>query len=98
MSAAANGWRGEVALGGRVLRPSFAALVAAEGELGPLFPLVERASEGRLTLSETVALLHHCCTAPDVARADFAEELAALGLAAVQTALRAVLVQVLKGR
>lgn len=46
--SAANPERGEAALrvGGAtvVLRPSFAALVAAEGELGPLFALVERAA------------------------------------------------------
>ncbi len=43
-----------------VLRPSFAALVAAEQELGPLFALVERAAEGRLALGEMVALFWHC--------------------------------------
>ena len=50
MSAGANPWRGEVRLDldGQVhiLRPSFAALVAAEEELGPLFTLVERAAGG----------------------------------------------------
>lgn len=30
-----------------VLRPTFAALAAAEGELGSLFALVERAAEAR---------------------------------------------------
>ena len=30
----------------RTLRPTFAALVAAEDELGPLFALVERAAKG----------------------------------------------------
>ena len=52
----ANPHRGEASLqvGGEVLvlRPSFSALVAAEEELGPLFALVERASEGRLALGE----------------------------------------------
>ena len=46
---AANQARGEAALviGGETLRlrPSFAALVAAEAELGPLFALVERAGQ-----------------------------------------------------
>ncbi len=54
MNAAANPARGECGLRvdgcDLVLRPSFAALVAAEGELGPLFALVERAVEGRLTI------------------------------------------------
>ena len=60
MSAAANHARGEAALdlGGRTiaLRPSFAALVAAEEELGPLFELVERVTvlqEGRLLVEGT---------------------------------------------
>lgn len=64
MSKRANPARGEVAIlvGGEtvVLRPSFEALVAAEDELGPLFALVERAAEGKLTLAETAALFWHC--------------------------------------
>ena len=47
----ANPVRGETALrvNGEtlVLRPSFAALVAAEGELGPLFALVDDLDRGR---------------------------------------------------
>ena len=39
-----NSVRGEAVLAGYHLRPSFVALVAAEGELGPLFALVERAA------------------------------------------------------
>ncbi len=42
-----------------VLRPSFAALVAAEEELGPLFALVERAADGRLRIGELAALFWH---------------------------------------
>ena len=46
--ARANAERGEAVLViegiPRLLRPTFSALVAAEGELGPLFALVERAS------------------------------------------------------
>ena len=61
MSGAANALRGEAELrvAGEVyrLRPSFAALVAAEAELGPLFALAERAAAGGLGLSETAALL-----------------------------------------
>jgi hypothetical protein len=59
----ANPYRGEAELrvAGEVvvLRASFSALLAAEGELGPLFGLVERASEGRLALGEMVALFDH---------------------------------------
>ena len=65
---AANPLRGEATLivGGRahVLRPSFAALVAAEEELGSLFALVERAGEGRLLLSEMATLFWHCLADP----------------------------------
>ena len=49
MSAACNPARGEAGLmvAGqmRVVRPSFAALVAAEGETGPLLALVDRAAD-----------------------------------------------------
>ena len=50
----ANPVRGEAVLplknAALMLRPTFAALVAAEGEVGPLFALVERAAEGQLRL------------------------------------------------
>ena len=63
MSGVANALRGEAELrvGDDVLllRPSFAALVAAEGELGPLFALVERAADGRLGLGELATLFWH---------------------------------------
>ena len=59
----ANPYRGEASLkvGGEaiVIRPSFAALVAAEEELGPLFALVERAAEGALGIGEVAALFDH---------------------------------------
>ncbi|MCW1383214.1 gene transfer agent family protein [Novosphingobium sp. KCTC 2891] len=102
MSAPANPHRGEamIVLGGveHVLRPSFGALVAAEEELGPLFTLVERASEGRLALREMAALFWHCLRdRKDTDRDSFAEALARAGLAACAPVLRALLVQVLKG-
>ena len=94
----ANPARGEAAFAGFTLRPTFAALVAAEAELGPLFGLVERAAAGELTLAETAALLWHCVAGERPARADFGEALAAAGLAAVTPALRVVLGQILHGR
>ncbi|MFZ4687727.1 MAG: GTA-gp10 family protein [Polymorphobacter sp.] len=99
----ANPARGEVVLvlgDDRVrLRPSFAALVAAEAELGPLFALVERAAAGGLTLAEMAGLLWHCLDAPaGLTRADFGDRLVAGGLAAVTPALRVLLGQVLAGR
>ena len=69
MSAACNPARGEAGLmvAGRMLvvRPSFAALVAAEVETGPLLALVDRAAEGRVTLAEIEALLWHCLADAD---------------------------------
>lgn len=98
MSGVANPARGEVMVAGMVLRPSFAALVAAEGELGPLFALVERAAAGSLGLAETVALMWHCRTEVELTREMFGERLAAAGLAALVAPLGALLGQILRGR
>ena len=104
MSAAANALRGEAEfrVGAQVLvlRPSFAALVAAEGELGPLFALVEQAAAGSLPLNDTVGLLWHLCDPrPEgLTREDVGEAVVAQGLAAVTPALRLLLGQILQGR
>ncbi len=104
MSAAANVLRGEAELlvGERtyVLRPSFAALVAAEDELGPLFALVERAADGRLGLGELASLFWHCVRdRPEaLTREVVGEAVVAQGLAAVTPALRVLLGQILAGR
>jgi hypothetical protein len=100
----ANPERGEAgfAVGGKalLLRPSFAALVAAEEELGPLFALVERAAAGKLRLAEMAALFWHCvaerpegCT-----RERIGEALAEQGLAKATPALKLLLTQILQGR
>jgi hypothetical protein len=100
----ANPARGEAALviGGHtlVIRPSFAALVAAEAELGPLFALVERAAAGGLTLAEMAGLLWHCLAAAPagLTRERFGEALVETGLASVTPVLRVLLGQVLAGR
>ncbi|MCC2977394.1 gene transfer agent family protein [Sphingomonas sp. PL-96] len=100
----ANPVRGEAELrvaGERlVLRPSFAALVAAEGELGPLFALVERAAAGKLSLGELVALFWHCLRERPEAltREVLGEAVVAGGLAAATPALRQLLAQILGGR
>lgn len=100
----ANALRGEAALTlagtSLSLRPSFAALVAAEAELGPLFALVERAAAGGLTLTEMAGLLWHCLVDPPalLTREDFADAIVAAGLASVTPALRVLLGQVLAGR
>jgi len=98
----ANPARGEAALiiegRKRRLRPTFAALVAAEEELGSLFALVERAGDGRMTLREMTALFWHCLAdRADLSRDDVGGAIAAQGLAASAPALRTVLKQVLQG-
>ncbi len=100
---APNAARGEAALdlGGETLtlRPSFAALVAAEEELGPLFDLIERASDGKLSLGDLAALFWHCLTDRDrLSREALGEAMLAVGLAKVTPALRALLRQILAGR
>lgn len=96
---AANPARGEAMIAGYRLRPSFAALVAAEGELGALFALVERAADGRLTLAESVALFWHCLSPrpENLTREGFGEAVGAAGLAAMSGALRILLGQILRG-
>jgi len=100
----ANPYRGEASIdvGGAalVLRPSFAALVAAEAELGPLFALVERAAAGQLGLAELASLFWHCIDArPEgLTRERLGEALVEHGLATVTPALRLLLGQVLQGR
>lgn len=99
MTRRANPARGEAMVAGIMLRPSFAALVAAEEELGPLFALVERAAAGELKLSEMVALFWHCRfdTAADLTRDAFSEAVAADGLARATPALKVLLGQILGG-
>jgi hypothetical protein len=103
MSGGANAARGEAAIlvGGAPLklRPSFAALVAAEEELGSLFALVERAGESGLTLRETAALLWHCADPPPegLTRARIGDAVAELGLAGTAPVLRVLLRQIVQG-
>lgn len=99
----ANRERGEasIVIDGRavLLRPSFAALVAAEDELGPLFALVERAADGRLALGEMAALFWHCAVPRGaLTREAVGESVLAMGLAAAARPLRSLLGQILQGR
>ena len=95
--------RGEAALliGGAafLLRPSFAALVAVEGELGSLFALVERAASQGLLLGEIVALFWHCLERrDDLTREALGEAIVAQGLSGVTPALKTLLRQILSGQ
>ena len=99
---AANPYRGEamllVAGAPRLLRPSFAALVAAEDELGALFALVERAGAGQLRLAEMAALFWHCLASREgLTRADVGQAVLDQGLAAASNPLRVLLGQILQG-
>ena len=102
--SAANHARGEAALevAGQMLRlrPSFAALVAAEEELGPLFDLVDRAADGKLSLTDIAALFWHCLVDPPhgLTREGLGEAIVEAGLATLSPVLRGILRQILGGR
>jgi hypothetical protein len=103
MTSAANPLRGEamVSIKGRpfVLRPTFQNLVLAEEELGSLFALVERASDGAITLGEITALIWHCLPANDRPdREAVGEAVLALGLVSAAKPVRTILAQVLQGQ
>ena len=100
--ATANPYRGEASLivagSPRLLRPSFAALVAAEAELGPLFALVERAGAGQLRLTDMAALFWHCLAARDgLDRDAVGNAVLQHGLAEASKPLRVLLGQILQG-
>lgn len=102
--SAANGARGEASLElvGETLRlrPSFAALVAAEQELGPLFELVERAAAGKLSLSDMAGLFWHCLADPreGLTRERLGEAIVEAGLAKLSPVLGGIIRQILGGR
>ena len=102
--SSANPHRGEASLNvageALVLRPTFGALVAAEQELGPLFELVERASEGKLMLQEIAALFDHLSgeRPTGITRERIGQAVVETGLARISPILRVVLGQILQGR
>ena len=102
--SSANPYRGEASIevGGEtlLLRPSFSALVAAEQELGSLFALVERASEGRLCLQEIAALFDHLSAGrPEgITRERIGQAIVEKGIAGATPILRIVLGQILQGQ
>ncbi|WP_121117168.1 gene transfer agent family protein [Croceibacterium ferulae] len=82
----------------RLLRPTFTALVAAEGELGSLFAVVERASAGELRLEEMAALFWHCLAdRPTISREAVGQAVVAQGLAGCARPLGMLLRQILQG-
>ncbi len=102
MSESANSARGEVAfrIDGTawIVRPSFAALIAAEEEIGSLLALAERAALGSLSLAEVEVLLWHCLDdRRELERARIGPALIEQGLTAAMPAVRAILRQLLSG-
>lgn len=93
----ANPVRGEVALplssGTRILRPTFAALVAAEGEIGSLLAVLDRAGAGDLRLGDLGPLFWHALDGrPETGdRAAFEAELLEMGMAALMEPYRQLL-------
>jgi hypothetical protein len=100
----ANPYRGEASIevGGErlLLRPTFAALVAAEEELGSLFEIVERAAAGALKLHHIVALFDHLSSRrPEtITRERIGEAVVEKGMAGITPTLKLVLGQILQGR
>jgi hypothetical protein len=100
----ANPYRGEASLdvGGEalLLRPTFAALIAAEEELGSLFEIVERAAAGALKLHEIAALFDHLSRGrpQGVTRERIGDAVVEKGLAGITPTLKLVLTQILQGR
>lgn len=85
-----------------ILRPSFGALAAAEGEIGSLFDFVERAAGGKALLTEVLALFWHCAVLPNdgdlVDRDIFSQQLASIGMVGLTPALKIILRQILQGQ
>lgn len=83
-----------------VLRPTFAALAAAEEDLGSLFALVSRAADGQLLFTEITTLFWHLLRdrPQHLTRAEFDEAMASLGIARMTPVLKIVLRQILQGR
>ena len=103
MTKPANPIRGEAELivDGKalIIRPTFEALIASEEELGSLFSLVERASDGTLTLTEIATLLWRCTPDKDKpSRDEVGEAVLASGLIAATKPVRIILTQVLQGQ
>lgn len=94
----ATALRGEVCLQlhGRAidLRPTFAALVAAEAEVGSLFQLLDRAAAGDVRIADLGAVFWHCAAPAGQDRDEFEAALVDAGVAALlepyQALLRAI--------
>lgn len=79
------------------LRPSFSALIAAEGEVGSLFRLLERAGAGDVRLAEIGALFWHCLCGRPCDRAGFEARVLAAGPVAMLQPYRALLAAIFGG-
>jgi hypothetical protein len=79
------------------LRPSFSALVAAEGEVGSLFRLLHRAGAGDVRLTEMGTLFWHCLAERDGDRAAFEQRVLEAGPVALLRPYRALLAAIFGG-
>lgn len=99
----ANPLRGEVELVlpglSLRLRPSFAALVAAEAEVGGLAAAIERAAAGDIRFADVAGLFWHCAIddprRPD--RSALEQALVRAGLGRVTPAYRTLLLRIYSG-
>ncbi|MFQ3594895.1 MAG: GTA-gp10 family protein [Sphingomonadaceae bacterium] len=96
--------RGEVMLEAGTLRlplrPTFAALVAAEQEVGSLVLLMRRVADGDVRLADAGPLLWHCAVASGevrVGRDAFEAKLAEAGVQALLPAYRGLLARIFAG-
>lgn len=98
----ANPLRGEVLLrlpsADRVLRPTFAALVAAEAEVGSLLGVLDRAGSGDLRLGDLGPLLWHSLASDggEENRVAFEAELLQVGLAGLVAPYRQLLAAIFR--
>lgn len=76
------------------LRPTFAALVAAEAEIGSLFQLLDRAAAGDIRFADFGTLFWHCAVAAESwigSRGDFEAALVKAGATMLLEPYRALL-------
>lgn len=101
--AVANPLRGEVefVLGDEtfILRPTFEALVRVEQKLGGLFSIVDRATNGQVTLDDIVTVIWSCAQAggSPLDREAIGQLIAENGVAQATSAFRTVLTVALAG-
>lgn len=106
MTVQANSARGEAVFRVQdqaiLMRPSFAAIIAAEDSLGPMLALAIAAGEGKVALSHIVELFAACAVAagdgPCPTKDEIADLVVQAGLQAALEPYHALLSAILKGQ